>query len=470
MRSNFKNIPMPKATARPKAAQTQALFQQALALHQRGQLAQAQALYKDVLKTQPRHPDALYLLGVIAGQARDHKSAANLIGQAIALNPGNAFFHYNHAVAFKELRQFDAAVESYNKAIAIKPDYAEAHSNRGIALKELNRIDAAIECYERAIAIRPDYAEAHWNKAVALLLRGDFAEGWKLHEWRWKRDKAVPRKLPKPLWLGKEEIAGKTILLHSEQGLGDTIQFCRYASLVADLGARVVLQVQEPLLELLKELPGVSELVAQGAALPEFDLHCPLLSLPLAFDTDLNSIPRAAKYLSASASKLTAWSNRLGEKTKPRVGLVWSGSTVHTKDGSRSVLLSALLRQLPSAYQYVSLQIEVRNDDKTALESNKNLLHFGDEIHDFSDTAALCELMDVVISVDTSVAHLSAALGKATWLLLPFMPDWRWLLARDDSPWYPSIKLLRQPAAGDWDNVFAKVKADLDQFAERAGF
>lgn len=442
-------------------AQMQAMFQQALALHQRGQLAQAQTLFTNLLKIDPRHADALFLLGVIAGQTKQHGSAADLIGKAIAIRPDNPFFYYNRGVAFKELTRHDAAVECYDKAIALKPDYAQAHSNRGLALKELGQFDAALASYDRAIAIKPDDVEAHWNKALALLLRGDFAQGWNLHEWRWKRGKIALRDFQQPLWLGHETIAGKTILLHAEQGLGDAIQFCRYVQLVADLGARVILEVQAPLIGLFEKFPGVSQLVAKGTGLPEFDCHCPLMSLPLAFNTDLNSIPVSPKYLSADANKLSTWSSRLGQQTGPRIGLVWSGSATHTKDHSRSVLLSALLDQLPAGPQYVSLQKEVREVDKAALESNPQILHFGDEISDFTDTAALCELMDVVISVDTSVAHLSGALGQRTWVLLPFIPDWRWLLDRDDSPWYPDVKLYRQTAAGDWDSVFAKVKADL---------
>ncbi|MFZ4478530.1 MAG: tetratricopeptide repeat protein [Rhodoferax sp.] len=436
-----------------------------MAFHQRGQLVQAQALYADLLKIQPKQVDALYLLGVIAGQTGDHGRAIDLIGKAIEIKPDNPLFYYNLGVAFKELKQYDAAAESYRKAIAIKPDYAQAHSNCGIALKELGQVGPALASYDRAIAIKPDYAEAYWNKAVALLLSGDFDQGWALHEWRWRRDKAAARNFRQPLWLGKEAVAGKTILLHGEQGLGDTIQFCRYASLVADLGARVVLEVQPPLLDVLKQLTGVSEWVAAGAALPEFDIHCPLLSLPLAFNTRLDAIPASAQYLAANADKLTLWEGRLGRKAGPRIGLVWSGSSAHKKDHDRSVLLSALLAQLPADFQYVSLQKEVREIDRTALESSGKILHFGDQLRDFNDTAALCELMDLVISVDTSVAHLSGALGKRTWLLLPFVPDWRWLLDREDSPWYPSAKLIRQPAAGDWESVFAKVGADLAQLA-----
>jgi hypothetical protein len=207
----------------------------------------------------------------------------------------------------------------------------------------------------------------------------------------------------------------------------------------------------------------VSDVVVKGSPLPTFDYHCPLLSLPFAFKTNLNAIPCSVKYVSADPIKLTHWTSKLGEKRNPRIGLVWSGSAEHKDDHNRSIVLAALLQHLPTDFQYVSLQKDVRDSDKPVLESSTNILHFGNDLDDFNDTAALCELMDVVISVDTSVAHLSGALGKPTWVLLPFSPDWRWLLDRDDSPWYPSVKLYRQPRVGDWGSVLEKVKADIAQ-------
>jgi len=329
--------------------------------------------------------------------------------------------------------------------------------------RDLKQFDAAVTSFDKAIDLKPDFAEAYWNKSLTLLLTGDFDQGWRLYEWRWEREFPTSpiRNFQQPLWLGNETLAGKTILLHAEQGLGDTIQFSRYASLVADLGAHVIMEVAKPLLGLFAGLAGVSRLIAKGSPLPVFDYHCPLLSLPLAFKTELGSIPFPQQYLHVDASRLEQWSQTLGEKTRPRVGLVWSGSTTLINDHNRSIPLSLLIPQLPPDYQYVSLQKEVRDNDRPILQASTDILHFGDELSDFSDTAALCELMDVVISVDTSVAHLSGALGRPTWVLLPFVPEWRWLLDRDDSPWYASMKLYRQNTAGDWDSVFARVRADL---------
>jgi len=383
--------------------------------------------------------------------------------RAIAIKSDYTVTYSNRGLALQELKQLEAAVGSYDCAVILKPDLAEPYSNRGIALHALNRLGAAAS-HDRAVVVKPDLAEACWNKSIVLLLDGELGSGWKLHEWRWKgaeTSRNHRRHFAQPLWLGAEPIRGKTILLHAEQGLGDTIQFCRYAKLVAALGARVILEVPAPLVDLLNGLEGISRLMVTGTPLPTFDCHCPLLSLPLAFKTDLTSIPAGHAYLSSDPDKVAIWAARLGAKIRPRVGMVWSGSATHRNDQNRSIALSLLLQYLPDAFEYVSMQKEVRDIDKGALERHGNIKHFGYELNDFADTAALCELMDVVISVDTSVAHLSGALGKRTWVLLPYVPDWRWLLDRDDSPWYPSIRLYRQDADVDWMPVLERVKAEL---------
>ncbi|MEI7816746.1 MAG: tetratricopeptide repeat protein [Desulfuromonadales bacterium] len=444
----------------------EACFYRGMALHELKQFDAAVTSYDQAITLKRDYTEACFNRGDALRGLKQFDAAVASYEQAIALKPDYAKAYSNRGMALRELKQFHAAVASYDQAIALKPDYAEACFNRGNALRELRQLDAAVASFDRAIAIKPDYADAYWNKSLILLLDGDLDNGWKFYEWRWKTDKGASKKrnFPQPLWLGKESLFDKTIVLHSEQGLGDTIQFCRYARFVADLGAKVIMEVESPLFGLLKELAGVSELIVKGNTLPEFDYHCPLLSLPLAFKTGLHSIPCTEKYLCADTGKLSYWAKKLGDKTKPRVGLVWRGNRIHNDDHNRSTLLSALIPQiLQSDYQYVSLQKEVPDVEKATLEANQNMLHFGDELKDFTDTAALCELMDMVISVDTSVAHLSGALGKPTWVLLPFSPDWRWLLYRDDSPWYPSVKLYRQKNIGDWSSVFAKVNADLVQ-------
>ena len=493
MAHNFKSIPESLVAVNVLEAK----FQQALIFHKQGQFAQAQALYEEILKSTPKHFDSLHLLGVIACQTKKHQQSVELINKAIEIFPNNAAFYSNRGNALQELSHFEDAVESYDSAILLNPDYAEAYSNRGNVLqklnqfdyaiksynqaivlnpefldayynrgnafKELNQLAAAVDSYNQTIALKPDYADPYLNKALALLMDGEFDIGWKLYEWRCSNEKAKLRKrnFTQSLWLGKESLKGKTIFLHSEQGLGDTIQFCRYTKLVSELGARVIIEVEKPLVGLLQGLAGVTDLLAKGSIIPPFDYHCPLMSLPLAFKTDIKSIPNSGKYLRSNTSKLTYWASKLGEKKTMRVGLVWSGNSDHKNDQNRSILLDDIIMKLPLHCQYVSLQKEVREIDKSALNLNPNILHFGDELNDFTDTAALCECMDIVISVDTSVAHVSGSIGKETWLLLPFSPDWRWMLDRDDSPWYPSVKLYRQPKVGDWNSALLIVNADL---------
>jgi len=513
-------------------------FQQALALLESGEVMHAQAAFEEILRKQPRHADALHLLGLIAAQSNDPKKAAVLIGksihidssnpvaylnrgailqeleqweealasyeQALALHPAFAAVYFNRGNALQSLQRLDEALASYNQAIAIQPDYhdawlnrgnllvrlkqwdgalasynraivvrtdsAVAHANRGNVLKELNRLDEARASYDRAIAIQPDYPEAHTNRAVASLLAGEFERGWTDFEWRWKIKYTVNgrerhRTFRQPLWLGQESLAGKTILLHSEQGLGDTLQFCRYVPLVAGLGAKVILEVQKPLWGVLAGLEGVSQWVDQGAhkggSAPETDYHCPVLSLPLAFKTRLDTIPSPARYLHGAADKIAHWRAKLGTAPTPRIGLTWSGGT-HRPEDNRRIPLADLIRHLPRGFQYVSLQKELPESERQTLRSNPAVLDFADDLN-FDNTAALCECLDLVISIDTSVAHLSGALGQRTWILLAFNPDWRWLLGRTDSPWYPSATLYRQESIGDWNGVLSRVAADLQR-------
>jgi tetratricopeptide (TPR) repeat protein len=410
--------------------------------------------------------------GIALSELKQYQAAVGSYDKAIAIDPDCAETYSNRAIALSQLRQYQAAIDSYDKAIAAKPDCAEAYSNRGITLSELKQHQAAIDSYEQALAIKPDFAEAHWNQGLCFLQMGDLERGWIKHEWRWKNEKIFPpesrREFKQALWLGTEPLQGRTILLHAEQGLGDTIQFCRYAKLVHRKGARVVLQVQHSLLALLTGLEGVTELLAMNEALPAFDLHCPLLSLPLAFKTSLATIPVADSYLTSDPGKVTKWRSKLGDPTRRRVGLVWSGNAAHRNDANRSIVLSDFLKFMPNHVEYVSLQKELRDADREALKSHAEILHCEDEIDDFTDSAALCELVDLVISVDTSVAHLAGALGKPVWILLPFNADWRWLLDRDDSPWYPCAKLYRQDFPGDWEHVFKRVAADLEQILASA--
>ncbi|MBU3611046.1 tetratricopeptide repeat protein [Polynucleobacter wuianus] len=382
------------------------------------------------------------------------------------LNIDNEEFWYNKGNTLYELKRFDEAIAHYDKALSLEPDYAEAWSNKGNTLNELKRFDEAIAHYDKALSLQPDYHEASWNKSLSLLLQGDFENGLPLYESRWYATKASEiagkRLFDKPAWLGKESLQHKTILLYGEQGLGDFIQFCRYVKLVAGLGANVILEVPKPLASLMENLEGVSRTVIKGEDLPLFDYQCPLMSLPLALNIRISSIPMNVPYIATNPSKVAEWSSRLGEKRKKRIGLVWSSVSNFKDDSKRSLTIAEFAKALPQeGFEYICLQKELKDCDKNFFEVNKNIRFFGDELCDFSDTAALIENIDLVISTCTSVPHLSGALGKETWVLLPHVPDWRWLLDRADSPWYPSVKLYRQTSIGDWDSILDRVKSDL---------
>ncbi|GAB3473005.1 hypothetical protein GCM10011496_19070 [Polaromonas eurypsychrophila] len=450
-----------------RASYAQAYYNRANALVELKELETALESYDKAIALNPAHAEAHNNRGnALRGMERLEVALASY-DQAIAFKADFADAHNNRGNALSDLRQFRAALESYNQAIALKADHAEAYNNRGSAFRDLQQPQAAIDSYDQAITLQPDYAKAHLNRSLCLLQMGDFEHGWEEYEWRWE-DEALQksvRQFTQPLWLGAEPLHGKTILLHAEQGFGDTLQFCRYARLVSDLGARVLLEVQAPLAGLLAELDGVAQVLKCGEPLPAFDCHCPLLSLPFAFKIRLDKLPAGASYLAPLPDKVAQWAARLGEKSTPRVGLVWSGSATHKNDRNRSVRLSEWLRFLPEGLQYVSLQKETRAEDKETLALNPHIVRLDEEITDFSDTAALCEMMDVVVSVDTSVAHLACAMGKSTWIALPLNPDWRWLLERSDSHWYPCAKLYRQEAAGDWDGVFRRIGTDLGALA-----
>ncbi len=348
---------------------------------------------------------------------------------------------------------------AYDRALAARPGFPEALSNRGNSLLEFGRFDEAVASCDSAIALRPDYAQAHWNRSLIRLVQGELAEGFGEYEWRWKRAEIAPfaPSFRQPLWDGKSSLEGQTILLHAEQGLGDTIQFLRYVPLVAARGARIVLQVQPALVPLLSSLSTVTRLLPQGAELPPFDCHCPLLSLPLAFGTTLDTIPAEAPYLSVSPERIAAWRQRLPDG--PLVGLAWSGNPENRGDWKRSVPL-ADLRPLLSlrGVRFVSLQLDVRETDQVTLADCSDIVRLLEDTADFIETAAVVANLDLVVTVDTVIAHLAGALGKRVFVLLPSVPDWRWLLGRDDSPWYPTARLFRRRAGETWDPVVGRVR------------
>jgi len=446
-------------------------------LHELKRFDEALASYDRALALQPDYAEALYNRGMTLHELQRFDEALASYDRALTLRPDHAEALDNRGNTLHELKRFDAALASYDRALALQPDHAGALYNRGVVLHELMLLDEALASYDRALAVRPDHADAHFNKAVLQLLKGDFAAGWQEYEWRHRKEESFAlfkRDYAQPLWLGQTAIAGKTILLHSEQGFGDTIQFCRYAPLVAARGARVLLEVPPPLKDLMASLAGVAQVISAPDKLPCFELHCPLLSLPLAFGTSLETIPAQTPYLFGIAAKTSAWRARLGARDKPRLGLVWAGDprkqvpNAHRIDRMRSLEFDQLAPILRIAgYEFYSLQkgehalAQLRN---SALR--QRVVDCGDDLHDFSDTAALIDNLDLVIAVDTSVAHLAGALGKPFWLLNRYSTCWRWLIDRDDSPWYPTARLFRQQAPGDWSGVISRVVIELERLLQ----
>jgi hypothetical protein len=362
-----------------------------------------------------------------------------------------------------ECERYVESLENFAQAIAIKPDYAEAFYNRAMTLTVLNDYQGGLKNYQQAIALKPNYAEAYWNMALLKLQLGDFKAGWQLYEWRWKTaDFPSPnRPFQQTLWLGETTLEGKTLLLHAEQGLGDSIQFCRYALKFTEQNVRVILEVPKPLLHLMRSLSAEISCIERGTVLPDFDTHCPLLSLPLAFSTQLETIPAKVPYLFADPYKHKFWQEKLPKNSLKRIGLVFSGSAWHSNDQHRSIALSLFLPLLQLPFNWYCLQNEFRNADHEFLANCPQLTSYASLLTDLSDTAALLAELDLVISVDTAVAHLAGAMGKPVWILLPHNADYRWLLERNDSPWYPSAQLFRQQELGNWSPVIEEIRTCL---------
>ena len=411
-------------------------------------------MYEIALAKNPDYAEASYNLANLLQEKNRLDEAMEMYAKSLLLNPNNETAFYNLGIILHAQNRYNEAMLMYKKALAINPNYIDVYVNFGITLNAQNRVDEALLMYEKALSMNSNNREAQWNKSFTLLLKGDLTEGFKLYEWRYCT--AQKRNFPQPLWLNDTPLDGKTILIHTDQGYGDTIQFCRYIEFFSKFNCNIIFEVEKPLLSFLSQIQGVSQFVEKGEKLPEFDFHCPLMTLPLAFKTDIRSILAKTSYLSADTKKVQEWSDRLGFTCKPKIGVVWSGNPSHNNDHNRTIELAKILQYLPEGFEYISLQKEIRESDKDALYSSK-IRYFEDELHDFSDTAALCENMDFVISVDTSVAHLCAALGKETYVLLPFSPDWRWLLDRNDNPWYPTMHLLRQKEIGKWENPFEEI-------------
>lgn len=386
---------------------------------------------------------------------------------AISIDIQYAEAYNNRGNVLFEQKDYRKAAKNFEEAISIKSDYADAWYNLGNSYKELADLEEAVNCYDRALTLKSNYAIAYWNKSLTLLLAGQFEMGFQLFEWRWKLDSktftATQRNYEKPLWLGKEDLSGRTLLIHAEQGLGDCIQFSRYSKLVTDLGAKVILLAPKPIVGLLQSLEGVDLVLEDGTKeLPTFDYHCPLMSLPLAFKTEINTVPVSTRYLLISKESLRSWNNFLGEKKKPRLGIVWSSVSNFKNDSDRSMKLEQFIKCIPqNKFEIYCLQKVIKPEDQETFNKSSEVNFHGHKLNDFLDTAGLASCMDLVVSTCTSVPHMTAALGIPTWILLQHVPDWRWLLKREDSPWYSSVKLYRQGENRKWDEVLTSVRDDL---------
>jgi tetratricopeptide (TPR) repeat protein len=475
------------------------------ALANLGRTTEALSSYQRVLALDPKHADAAFRCGLLLLTLKRPEEAlacfnradelfpnhANVLGQralalyelkrfedaltdnrrAHALAPASAETCNNIGACLQWLRRDDEALPWFEKALALQPAFIRALINKASSLFQVRRIDEAAAVYRQVQAIDPGNADAAWNLSFVHLVTGDFEAGWAAREVRWNahmRPAAYPH-FAQPTWRGEADIDGKTILVFADEGFGDTIQYARYVPMLAARGARVVLAAQESLLPLLSGLPGVAQCVLRSASsLPAFDMHCAICSLPYAFGTRLDTIPAATPYLPpAPAARVQAWEaqlrERLGPDRKPRIGLSWAGNPRQMNDHNRSAPLHELLRLLDTGLDFVSLQKAASAGDQ-ALLAQTGIADLTALLTDFTETAALASCLDLVISVDTSVAHLCGALGRPTWVMLSYMPDHRWLLDREDSPWYPTARLFRQSAARDWAEVIENVRRELARF------
>jgi tetratricopeptide (TPR) repeat protein len=460
-----------------------------------GRNAEALAAHRKAVELQPDFPEALNCIGECLYKTGDKDGAREQLHKALSLRPNFPEALFNLGNIFAETSRYDAAIEVYRKAIALRPKYAEAYGNLGHALgvrgdfadalaacqasialrpsvvgynnlgnvlRELGELDRSIQAYRAALAMNPDDPRSHWNLAISLLLKGDLAEGFDEYEWRWSmREYIVPqRTFAQPRW-NLNAPAGKRIFIYAEQGMGDTIQFVRYLPMIIARGGQPILECQPELTRLLQGFAGV-KIVERGQPRPEFDLHCPLLSLPKAFGTVLSNIPAKVPYLSPSPQVVNKWQARMPSGAQRKIGLAWAGHPHFSRNHLRSVplLQMAALAAIPDM-QFFSLQKGEAAGQAKQPPTGMELIDWTDDLDDFAETAGLIANLDLVITVDTAVAHLAGAMGKPVWVILGRIPDWRWMMDRADSPWYPTMQLFRQPRLGDWKTPIDEIAAAL---------
>jgi tetratricopeptide (TPR) repeat protein len=439
------------------------------ALKDQGKADEAVACYRRALELKPDYAEIHNNLGAALKDQGRLDEAVACCRRAVELKPDFADAHNNLGAALRNLGNLDGALACYRRALELKPDYAAAHNNLGNVLKDQGNLDATAACYRRALELKPDYADCHLHLAMVQLLAGDFAHGWAGYEWRLNTKQCPRRNFSQPCWDGRP-LEGRAILLHAEQGLGDAIQFVRYAALVKQRGGLVTLECPRPLLSLLATCLGMDRLVGQGDALPAFDVQAPLPSLPGIFHTALHDIPAAIPYLFAASALAERWRRELGPIAGFRIGIVWQGNPTHPNDRHRSIPL-ACFEPLArcSGVQLLSLQKGAGVEQLQQVAERFPVAELGSRLNDFMDTAAVMMNLDLVITCDTSVAHLAGALGVPVWVALPFIADWRWMLDRSDSPWYPTMRLFRQESRGDWQGVFRRLAVALgERLAGRA--
>jgi tetratricopeptide (TPR) repeat protein len=434
------------------------------ALRGLGRLEEAVASYERALELMGDHVDAVNGLGIAYEALGRPGDALPLYDRALKIAPHVWELYFNRGNALRAMNRPDEAEPAYRRALELSPGSPEGWSNLGVALQALGRYEEAQDCCDRAIALAPDNPHGNCNKAFLQLMRGDYAEGFKTFEWRWKHELfkdtvAPPRHL---CWLGQHPIRGKRLHLICEQGLGDTLQMLRYAPMAVAQGAVVTVSVPDALVDLARSVPGISRVFAETEPVPPFDCWTALMSLPLAFGTTLQTVPSEVPYVAVPDEARRAWRQRLAELEGLRVGIAWSGRQAHQNDANRSLAASALAPLLEADARFVSVQNEYRESDQTFLRESV-ITDFAPELKSFSDTAGLVEALDLVVAVDTSVAHLAGALGKPVLILIPFVPDFRWGLEGETTPWYPTARILRQTARGDWGPVLAEARAHIDR-------
>ncbi len=454
-------------------ATTAELFNEALRIHKSGDLVHAEQLYRQIIQLDPRYAPTFHFFGVLAHQAGNHQAAVSLLSEALCLNPNNPEAYNVLGIAFASQGHMIPAIESFRQALRLSPNHAEIIGNLGNALVTQGQLPEAAACFDNALSIDPKNGMTRFHRALLHLLHGDFAAGWPDYEWRWLQREQQPRTFPQARWNGGP-LNGQTLLVHAEQGFGDTIQFVRYLPLLQKLGVggRVLFECQPELVELLKTMEGIDQVIPRDEPLPPFDRHVPLLSLPGIFGTNSATIPAHIPYLRADPERVRYWQDEIRRAVRPQpagidtqlnIGIAWQGNPTFRGDKTRSIPLRFFeaLAAAPGV-RLVSLQKgQVGTEQLRSLTKQFPILDLSDRLTTFSDTAAVMMNLDLIVSSCTAVPHLAGALGIPVWTALQFVPDWRWQLERQDSPWYPTMRLFRQSKPGEWEDAFARIAAEV---------